>query len=149
MSRFFLHFCSRDDWIENGVYYGRNLTNIEKLYYIKLGVSSQMDCSGIGEKQELLLYVHPDSHSLCQGWKHHLNLYPDDSNFHPNSAIKVQCVDGGVTYSQYTSTDCRAGSQPMKKRDYYGMCHQGHPQTVYLQITDFSGCRKLGFKETG
>jgi hypothetical protein len=137
-----------DDWLENDAFFSRELTDEEKGYTIKLGMTQLSDCSSFGERSVLTMYVHPSSIDVCMGWNHYPNSYPNTSNPHLNSAVRVQCQDGGVSYTQYPdSLDCVNPSLPggMNKTEHMA-CAQGFPPTVYTKILDFSGCTKLGFK---
>lgn len=142
-------FAQSDDWLENGVFFSRELTEEEKGYTIKLGMTDLSDCSSFNERSVLTMYVHPSSIDVCMGWNHYPNAYPDTSNPHLNSAVRVQCQDGGVSYTQFpNSLECVNPSVPwgVNKTEHM-TCAQGMPPTVYTKILDFSGCAKLGFKE--
>jgi len=131
------------DWLKTGVFYKPNLTDAQRGYFVTIGMTSESDCASINNRTILTLYVGPDSHSTCQGWNHYPNAYPDTSRPHQNSAVAVQCVDGGVTYAQHINIDCAGFAT--QKTDQYRNCKQGHPPTVYTEILDFSGCLKQGF----
>lgn len=45
------------NWLASGVFYKPNVTTSERKYFIKIGMSSNANCSDIGERQELTLYV--------------------------------------------------------------------------------------------
>ena len=131
------------DWLQGG-YDEPTLTADDKKYWITIGMSSNDDCSDIGNRTVLTLYVGPNMNETCQGWNHYPNPYPDTSTPHANSAVNVHCVDGGVTYDQYTNIECSGGSAKTKT-DNYEQCHQGFTPTVYTEILDFSGCLNQGF----
>lgn len=135
----------QQDWLQSGVEYLPALSEHQKQLWVTIGMSPQQDCSDIGNRTVLKLYVGPTLNQTCQGWNHYLNPYPDTSVVHQNSAIRVQCQDGGITYTQYTNIDC-TGQSPTTKTEYYNKCHQGMPPTVYTELLDFSGCLSQGFK---
>lgn len=112
-----------DDWLESGVYYSRNLTNDEKTLTVKLGMSNSDACDNIGERNELELFAANTTKDVCQGWNHYTKPYPDTSGVHQNAAVAVQCVDGGITYSQSTDINCKSWF-PKKKSECTTGCHQ-------------------------
>lgn len=134
------------DWLESFIYTSRNFTGDEMKYTIKLGMSSSSTCDDIGDRNMLTLVVANTTHDVCQGWNHYANAYPDRSDPHQNSATKVTCVDGGVTYSQTPASVKCSGLITKDKREYTTGCHQGFPPTVYIVIEDFSGCEAQGYK---
>eukprot|EP00658_Telonema_sp_P-2_P069462 TRINITY_DN5872_c0_g1_i5.p1 TRINITY_DN5872_c0_g1~~TRINITY_DN5872_c0_g1_i5.p1 ORF type:complete len:307 (+),score=68.11 TRINITY_DN5872_c0_g1_i5:306-1226(+) len=135
------------DWLQNGVRYQPEVPDADRDLFITIGMTDKSDCTEINNRTILKLYVGPNTTQTCQGWNHYLNPYPDTSVVHQNSAVGVKCVDGGVSYTQYTDVDC-GGDHPTDKTDWYQQCHQGMPPTVYTEVLDFSGCLKQGYKPT-
>eukprot|EP00746_Dinoflagellata_sp_MGD_P082558 gnl/MRDRNA2_/MRDRNA2_32785_c0_seq1.p1 gnl/MRDRNA2_/MRDRNA2_32785_c0~~gnl/MRDRNA2_/MRDRNA2_32785_c0_seq1.p1 ORF type:complete len:184 (-),score=18.45 gnl/MRDRNA2_/MRDRNA2_32785_c0_seq1:95-646(-) len=139
-------------WLQSFVKSSRNFTAEELKYTIKLGMSASTACDDIGEHTELTLVVANTTYDVCQGWTHYADVYPDKSSPHADSAVKVACVDGGITYTQTAlSYTCEPSIDPRSwftkdKREYTSGCHQGFPPTVYTVIKDFSGCEAQGFK---
>eukprot|EP00746_Dinoflagellata_sp_MGD_P082559 gnl/MRDRNA2_/MRDRNA2_32785_c0_seq2.p1 gnl/MRDRNA2_/MRDRNA2_32785_c0~~gnl/MRDRNA2_/MRDRNA2_32785_c0_seq2.p1 ORF type:complete len:188 (-),score=21.02 gnl/MRDRNA2_/MRDRNA2_32785_c0_seq2:95-658(-) len=136
------------DWLQSFVRSSRNFTAEELKYSIKLGMSASPKCDDIGEHLELTLVVANTTYDVCQGWIHYVGPYPDKSTPHDNSAVKVTCIDGGITYTQtaFSLTCGYKKNYTWDKREYTSGCHPGIPPPVHTVIKDFSGCEAQGFK---
>jgi len=131
-------------WLENEVRQDPPVEGPDKDLYVTIGLSSQGDCSQIGEHAVLRLYVGPNTTETCQGWNVYADAFPNTSTAHANSAINVRCMDGGVSYTQiFGGLNC--SGWVTQKQNYYQGCHQGMTQSVYAKLVDFSGCLKQGF----
>ena len=134
------------DWLQNGAFYAPTITKHEEDLYVVVGMSPNADCSEVAPRNELKLYVGPSTLDTCQGWYHNKAPYPSTAQQFNDSAIRVQCHDGYISYSQsgpFGPFNCSVDG--VQHKDFNGQCKQGWPSDVHTEILDFSGCLKQGF----
>ena len=138
--------AEQTDWLQSGIVFDPPMSGSDAHYHVVIGMTDQSDCSDIGPRTKLTLYVGPNTTQTCQGWHHCKSACPDTSNCYNDSAIQATCFDGGISYTQTWPIGFNySAGEGMKHHDYNGKCVQGWPTTVYTQILDFSGCLKQGF----